>query len=435
MATFKAIVRTSYKRVDGTYRVYIRVTHNRQQRYLPTPFYLTQDQFTKSGRIKDASVLDNCEEKIREMRENAKRLGFVGDGLPIEHFVQLLGDQASEIDFISFFRRYVEKIRKDGRDGTADLYECALNSLHNFNKKKPLFFSHITRQYMLNYFESLHDLKPNTQLNYIYKIRAVYSAAQRQYNNPEVGLTVVRYGVFDLIKLPERTSAKDNAIKTVEQMQALINEPYTGLWTCDLAKDMFILSFVCFGTNIADWITMTQDQYKDGILYYRRKKIGRQAREKADMEIRVPEVGKIILEKYSGDPKYIINFGRQVRNNRFVRYIHYFFAKIGLEEMPEGIKMHDIGSSKNSRYTFYANRHSMASFAINVCGIDYMIVHEMLNHAMPSRFRTTDAYIWRDYKHLWEANEKLVALFDWSFYTEQHHEPSKQYYNVTSRKQ
>ena len=133
----------------------------------------------------------------------------------------------------------------------------------------------------------------------------------------------------------------------------------------------------------------------------------------------MPEAGKIILEKYSGDPKYLINFGPHTRNDRFVRYIHYFFAKIGLEKMPEGTTMHDIGNYKNSAYSFYAYRHTMASFAINICGIDYMTVHEMLNHAAPSNFKTTDAYIWRDYKHLWEANDKLLALFDWSFYEKQ----------------
>ena len=69
----------------------------------------------------------------------------------------------------------------------------------------------------------------------------------------------------------------------------------------------------------------------------------------------------------------------------------------------------------------------MATFARNVCHIDKMTVHEMLNHATPQDMRTTDVYLRRDYSHLWEANEKLMALFDWSFYTKQHHEPSKQY--------
>ena len=418
MATFKAVV-SPYRRADGTYRINIRVTHMRVHKDVPTPLYVTADQITRSGKIKDQKILDIVEDKIRDYRESATNIGFLADRLDIDHLIELLETKTDKLDFLEFMSEYANQMRKDGRSGTADMYESAKNSLKRFNDGKPLYFANITKQYMYKYFESLRDLKPNTQLNYIGKIEAAYRKAQQRYNNQELGITVVRYGVFDLIEKPTREASKDNAIKSVEQMQALIDEPYTGLWTCDLAKDMFILSFVCFGTNMADWLKMTHDQYRDGILYYRRKKVARQSKERADMQILMPEVGRIILDKYSGDSKYLINFGPHTRNDRFTRYIHYFFAKIGLEKLPEGVTMHDIGNYKESEYSFYAYRHTMASFAINICGIDYMTVHEMLNHAAPSNFKTTDAYIWRDYKHLWEANEKLLALFDWSFYEKQ----------------
>ena len=64
-------------------------------------------------------------------------------------------------------------------------------------------------------------------------------------------------------------------------------------------------------------------------------------------------------------------------------------------------------------------RHTMERLARNECEIDFMIVHEMLNHVSPNGFSTTDVYIKKDYKKLWEANEKLIVLFDWSFYLNQ----------------
>lgn len=416
MATFKAVV-SPYRRADGTYRINIRVTHMRVHKDVPTPLYVTDSQITRSGKIKDQQILDIVEDKIREYRASATNIGFLADRLDIDHFIELLETKTEKLDFLEFLTEYAKQMRKEGREGTAKMYESARNSLKEFNNGKPLYFSNITREFMLKYAQSLKGLKANSQLNYLVKIRAAYKKAQQRYNNPELGITVVRYGVFDLIDMPTREASKDNAIKTVEQMQALIDEPYSGLYLCDMAKDIFILSFVCFGTNIADWLHMTHDQYKDGILYYRRQKTARQSKERADMQILVPEVGRIILDKYSGDSKYLLNFGNHVRSSGFVRFIHYYFWKIGLEEWPEGVTMHDIGTFKSGKYSFYANRHSMASFAINVCGIDYMTVHEMLNHAAPASYKNTDAYIWRDYKHLWEANEKLLALFDWSFYT------------------
>lgn len=65
------------------------------------------------------------------------------------------------------------------------------------------------------------------------------------------------------------------------------------------------------------------------------------------------------------------------------------------------------------------SRHTMASLARNECGIYFMIVHDILNHVAPNGFSTNYVYIKKDYKKLWEANEKLIVLFDWSFYLNQ----------------
>lgn len=418
MATFKAVV-SPYRRADGTYRVNIRVTHNRMHKDLPTPFYVTSEQITRSMKIKDQMVLDAVEDKIREFRASANAIGFLADRLDIDHFINLLKNNTEKLDFFAYMREYIERVRKEGRDGTADIYQSAYNSLWRYNGEKPLYFASITRDYISKYFDSLQGLKANTQLMYINKLRTIYSRAMEKYNNDDLGITVVRPSVFDGLRLPTRESSKENALRRVEDMQAIIDAPYHGSWSVDFAKDMFVLAFCLLGTNIADLIKMEKTQYKDGILSYRRTKTARQSRENADIQIRVPEVGRIILDKYSGDKKYLIDFKGHTRNSRFTHYIHYYFASIGLEKMPD--RFDDIGRFR-SQYTFYANRHSMASFARNVCGIDYMTVHEMLNHAAPPSYRNTDAYLWKDYSHLWEANEKLLALFDWSFYLRQRKE-------------
>ena len=412
MATFKAVV-SPYRKSDGTYRVNIRVTHNRQHKDLPTPFYVTQGQMTRSMKIKDQIILDQIEDKIREFRQAANNIGFLAERLDIDHFINLIKNNTDKLDFFVFARGYIERVRSEHRNGTADIYECALNSIYRFNGEKPLYFTSITKDYIGQYFASLQGLKANTQLMYISKLRTIYTMAMEKYNNTDLGIIIVRSGVFDGLHLPTREYSKENVLREVKDMQAIIDAPYANSWSIDFCKDMFILAFCLLGTNIADLIKMEKSQYKDGILSYRRTKTARQSKENADIQIRVPDVGRVILEKYSGDKTYLIDFRGHARNGRFVRYIHYWFAKIGLEEMPQ--KSDDIGRFR-SQYSFYANRHSMASFARNVCGIDYMTVHEMLNHAAPSSYRNTDAYLWKDYTHLWEANDKVMDLFDWSFY-------------------
>jgi hypothetical protein len=44
-------------------------------------------------------------------------------------------------------------------------------------------------------------------------------------------------------------------------------------------------------------------------------------------------------------------------------------------------------------------------------------VDEMLNHSDP-KLALARVYIEKDFKPLWEANRRLLDLFDWSFYKE-----------------
>lgn len=181
---------------------------------------------------------------------------------------------------------------------------------------------------------------------------------------------------------------------------------------------MFILSFVCFGINPADLLFAKKNQCRDGVLTYRRQKVVSRMGKDAEMKIKLSEVAQVIIDKYSGDRDYLIDFQGHVRRIGVCKYIHATFQNAGLEEKSP---LENIGSYRGE-YVFYTARHTMATLARNECGIEYMTVHQMLNHATPQNFKTTDVYIQKNFSPLWEANEKLLALFDWSFYLNQRKE-------------
>ena len=416
MATFKAVVIPNQRRQDGTYNVKIRVTHKRKSRYLSTPFYVTANQMTRGFKIKDVRITDKLEERIAELRRNADELGFLADGMEIDQLVEVLHDRADSIDFIAYMEKYCQRLDKEGRGRSGETYRVAIRSLKRFNNNRPLYFSAITKQYMYRYWESISYLKANTKISYITAIKSMYKRAQKEYNNDDTGRIIVRHGVFDLIDVPKEEAATELAFETVEEMQAVIDSPYTGTWIFDFTKDMFVFSFVCFGVNLADIVRFRKDDYRDGVLTYRRKKVSRRLGQGSEMKIKVPEVGQIIIEKYSGDKEWLIDFQGHSRKVRVARCIHGVFQAAGIE--PEGDYLHKTGHYKG-KYVFYTARHSMATYARNVCHIDKLTVHEMLCHATPQDMRATDVYLRRDYSHLWEANEKLLSLFDWSFYLNQ----------------
>ena len=67
MAVFKAVVR--FKRPDGFYPVYIRVTHQRKAQYIKTDKMVDQKGVDKSNGIKDPYVMKYCANKISRFVE------------------------------------------------------------------------------------------------------------------------------------------------------------------------------------------------------------------------------------------------------------------------------------------------------------------------------------------------------------------------------
>lgn len=67
MATFKSLVR--YKRADGFYQVYIRVLHHTKSGYIKTDKFVTDQQISRKGEIKDAVVNEYCAREILRYNE------------------------------------------------------------------------------------------------------------------------------------------------------------------------------------------------------------------------------------------------------------------------------------------------------------------------------------------------------------------------------
>jgi integrase len=123
------------------------------------------------------------------------------------------------------------------------------------------------------------------------------------------------------------------------------------------------------------------------------------------MKVRIePEIMGLVA-KYRG------------KNKAFMFSEHYSTSVNMNKIINQGLKLigKDIGVPN---LNYYYARHSMASLCANKLGIDIARVDEMLNHRDP-KLALARVYIERDYKPLWEANRKLLDLFDWSFYTKE----------------
>jgi len=115
MATFKAEVQN--KRADGTYNVRIRVTHNREVRRISTNIYVTNDDLTRSLKIKNVNIVEKCDSLIKKCREVCNNLGFELFDMPIDDLVAkikkyLQGGDKFYLDFIQYTRDKAVKMKK-----------------------------------------------------------------------------------------------------------------------------------------------------------------------------------------------------------------------------------------------------------------------------------------------------------------------------------
>lgn len=429
MATFKVIILPHHRREDGTYNVKIRVTHNRKTRYMKTPYYVGGADVSRRKRngkeelkIKNQVVIDTLEAVILEYRRRLVPLGMAVDSWDIERLVSFLSSNPStfSLDFVAYTRKIADRLMKEGRVSTGKQYLVMANALVRFIGRDTLDISEITGNFLRSWesflkTEPVHrriidgsmivaDKKKNgtSAHNYLSRMRTVYENAKMEFNDDDNGIINIPWSPFSRYKIPPMPVSEHRTL-TVEQVQKIIDYPYTGKNTMvDLGKDMFIISFALMGINTADLFEV--GEVTGDFLVYERRKTRNRRSDRARMEVRVEPEIRGLVAKYFGKGRL---FDIQKKYNSIVTFnaaVNYGLNKVGAAIGVDGLN-------------FYYARHTMASICANVLGVDIARVDEMLNHRDP-KLSMARVYIEKDFKPLWEANRRLLDLFDWSFFKE-----------------
>lgn len=425
MATFKTIILPHHKREDGTYNVKIRVTHNRKTKYLKTPYYIGGNDVARRKRngkdelkIKNQAVIDAVDRLILDYRNRLLPVALAVESWDIDRLTDFLKNDITSfsLDFIDYGYKYADALMAKGKESTGLLYHNAIKSLIRFIGKNTLDVKDITSTFLLGLEMYLRKepvimvthgkrkitkkkKKERSILICMQHIKVMYEAAKYEYNDEENCIIRIPYSPFSRYKMP-KVQSTEHRVLTIEQMQSIIDYPYTGKnMMQDLAKDVFILSFSLMGINTAD---LYEGCSLDGdILVYRRKKTRDRREDKAEIKVRIePEIKKLFA-KYKGNDGLFCFMDRYKDAKAFNRAVNAGLDKIGAS----------IGVPN---LTFYYARHTMASICANVLNVDIARVDEMLNHS-DSKLKMARVYIQKDFKPLWDANRRLLDLFDWSY--------------------
>lgn len=423
MATFKAEIYAHHKKRDGTYNIKIRVTHNRQKRYLDTPYYITKEDVTqKTFKIKNQYYIDKTDEIIKKYRRKCDDCGVLIKNMTIDQVVELITKDQEvkfDLDIVAYGREFVKQLKAAGHKGNALSYENSLNNLVKFIDRESLSIHEITSKFVQDWISWIKELPARTnrkkgeraQSLYPSNLRALHNRAKEEFNNEDLGIINIPLSPFK--KIPKVPQTRKRALD-VKQLRKLMELDYTfilqpGNNRFNLAKDVFLLSFGLIGMNAADLYNC--DCYKNGRITYQRTKTKNRRSDKAEISIKVEPEIKALFDKYR-DPT-----GERV----FCFYKMYssvdtFTVAInGFDRTDEKGNRHIVGLKKIGYLLgvddleFYAARHTWATIAANDAGIDKFTVHTALNH-VDEQMKVTDMYIRKSWDPIDRANQKVLKF-------------------------
>lgn len=419
MATFSINI-SPYAKKDGTRNVRILVFHDDEKKYIPTNFYLSKSDLTaKSGKIKNQEYTDALNEILKKCRDRCNQQAGILGNMNVNQVAELVIDiiegreikRGFELDFLAYGQQYIEKLIKAGRKGNAKTYKIALNNLAKFTGRTTLSIHEITSNFVERWIDWIKELPPpkNKQKGnraaslYPANIRALHNEAKQEFNNEDLGIINIPYSPFKKKGTIPQTPLTQKLALSAEKIRNIVEiadekSVYSNS-RLNLAKDVFIISFMLIGMNTADLYNCDLID-KNRIIYNRVKTKNRRA-DRAEISVKIEPEMMPFLEKY-----------KDLSGKKVFKF-HQMYADAETFNMAVNIGL------KNKKITetigvdnlkFYAARHSWATIAANDCRINKYVVHEALNHASDSKMKVTDIYIKKDYSLQDEANRKVLDL-------------------------
>ena len=413
--TIKPVVIRAQQRSDGSYNVKIRVTFKRKYRILSTNLTAYPRDLARSGEIKGAVLLD-ANKIIEKMYSAVAELNwFDMEMMDVDDVVRhIRATLRSRTVFTLDFFEYAERSLRAKKESTASTYRTALASFRKFLGRDSFDINEFTVPILKNYVSYL-DSNPKGNRSgetsiakkkgvsaraYTHKLSAIYSEAMDEYNDEDAGEIRIKGNPFKKLKVDALPSVAKIS-KSPEFIQKLIDavaDPATKenqRW----ALEIYLISFAMMGANTADMVLMGKAD--KGVVTYCRAKTRDRRADNAEMRVRVEPCVEALLARHA-DP-----------SGRLLLDLHGKYSSVSsLNATLRTLFTSWAEAHDESPFTIYSARHSWATIGrSNRVGLSKSLIDECLGH---STNQLVDVYAEKDWSILWEANRKVLALFDWS---------------------
>ncbi len=411
MATVTSKVFEHHKKSDGTYNVKICVRHKGLRKYLDTVHYVVKRQLTKDLKIRDPFVAEKVENQLRDYRKAISELEGKLDFFTVESLVDYLRDKNEDIDFIKFCNAHIERLKKEGREGTSTTHRIVKNSLIDYFKRQTVSINEIHSNMLQSYEKFLRSERTMKRINQLGKevvttkkgladsglhnhmrdLRTLFNAARDRYNNEDLGIYRIKHYPFKNYKIGSAplTLKRNNTLQQVVSIKKLSAKVGSRM---ELARDLYLLSFYQCGMNAVDLYKLMPDHIQNGRIDYNRSKTKGKRKDNAFISIKIAEDAKPLLEKYLG--QLSTRYSRTSSlNSALSKGMKQISRKLGIPKL-----------------TLYWARHTFATVARNTCRMQKDDVAEAMNHVDEGN-RMTDIYIAKDWAIVDDVQSAVLNAF------------------------
>ena len=415
---FQAVVLPHQRKKDGTNVIRIRVTHNGESKWIKSNIVLSAKEQTKDGKPKSKVVMKPADDLIERMQDVVNHMDmFKVKNMSVAELVTYINNALKEpdkfaLDFIEYGRKVSEK--KRGK-GTRQMYLVAMNAFERFCKGKHIDISELTVRRLRAFEAFLRDentIRVNWRTGkvketkkpkgdravslYMSAIRHVYHCARLDYNDPDLGLFPIPNDPFEYYAVPKEPAPKHRDVP-LEVIQLMIDTREQYKSRVRVALDAFLISFGLYGMNAIDLFTCTKP--RNGMITYNRTKTKNRRDDKSEMRVKIEPCIQKIMDEYKD------------KDRCFDFYKRYSGIESFSSALNSGLKIW-ADEHKLDKFNFYSARHSWATIgAGKKCNISWDTISAGLCHV--SQKRVDAIYINQDWELIWDANKKILELFNW----------------------
>lgn len=268
----KLLLWESRPKDDGTLPVYIRITINRDSKYISTEHSLHPDFWNdEKQRVRDshpssANINNSLKEKLNSLERMVLEANVTKKQLTarmLKTMYQSSGDVNNIFEFLEVFK---EEVKSKREASTIENYRKHLLTLELFNKSKNLLFADIDHKFLVKFESHLRKTVGGNYVHAIFKtIRTIFNAAIKRGVTKHYPFSTYEFPEYEA---PDKDYLTDAELKKWEEFANTTTDPVlkqTAIW----------FLFGCYaGMRISDWMRFTEKNIDGDHIRLRAKKNG-----------------------------------------------------------------------------------------------------------------------------------------------------------------